>query len=189
MRLFFLAVLTIAGIVTSTPASAQSNDSAEGRPSAQACSEIQEWFALTDSLFQRAGRSPNSRALQAYADATFADAPGLAVMGSSGFTFRSIDEFMRLVASAGYQADSTFTVQTLHASVALVTPDRALYVRRFAELDASYVARGRTAPYLVLEAGTLVRYPMGWRMLERVTPTGNSGPTDSTTAVVQWECR
>lgn len=189
MRLFIYTLLAIAMVVGATPASAQRSDPTDGSQTARACSEIRSWFARSDSLFQQAGRSPNGRTLRAYADATFANAPGLVVMGSSGFTFRSIAEFMRLVESAGHQADSAFSAHTVHASVALVAPDRALYVRRFAELDAAFVARGRTLPYLVLEAGTLVRQANGWRILERVNATGNSGPTDSTTSVVAWECR
>ncbi len=127
--------------------------------------------------------------LRAYADSTFVSTPGLVVKGSLGFTFYSKSELLRLVTRGGQAPDPLFTLTPAGTTVGLLSSARAMYVRRYIEHDAEYVARGRIRPYVALKAGTLVRQGREWRLLERVNATGSTGPIDSTTTGHSWECR
>ena len=153
------------------------------------CRDIARWFAGTDSLFQAAARSATLADLRAYADSTFVSTPDLVVKGSSGFTFRSKADLLRLVEGSGQKPDTAFSILAASTSVALLSTGRAMFVRRYVEQDADFVARGRVRPYVAMEAGTLVRIANGWRLQERVNATGSSGPIDNTTSVRKWECR
>jgi hypothetical protein len=184
--------MLIVGQLIASPVMAQPTVRQTGPDSAQAvaaCRELASWFAGTDSLFQRAARSASMTDLRTYADSTFVSTPDLVVKGSAGFTFRSKSDLLRLVEGAGQKPDTGFSIRAASTSVALFSPSRAMYVRRYVEEDADFVARGRVRPYVAMEAGTLVRGANGWRLRERVNSTGSTGPIDATTSVRRWECR
>jgi hypothetical protein len=156
------------------------------------CTELERWFKAYDDGFTSVARQGGTSAWPRFADTTFSDSADYVVKGSGTFVFFSrrtfVDSVNRIPADT--TPDRHFEFRPAGTSVGIMSSTRALYVRRYMEIDSASVARGMTRVYAGMEAGTLVRTPVGWRQLERVNSTGSLGVIDSVTSRVRpWQCR
>ncbi len=156
------------------------------------CAELERWFKAYDDGSTSVARQGGTSAFRRFADTTFSDSVDYVMKGSGTSTFYSrstfVDSMNRIPADT--TPDRHFEWRPAGTSVGLMSSTRALYVRRYMEIDSASVARGMTRVYSGMEAGTLVRTAAGWRQLERVNSTGSLGMIDSATSRVRpWQCR
>lgn len=188
--------IAIAVSVTAPVAGAQSaSRPARLLPAAEVtrlCGELERWFTAYERGSTEVSREGGTQAFGRFADTTFSDSTDFVFKTSGSNVFFSrrafVDSINRIPSDT--IPDRHFVFRAAGTSVGLMSSTRALYVRRYVEIDSATVARGMTRVYSGMDAGTLVRTHQGWRLLERVNSTGSLGMIDTTTSRVRpWQCR